>query len=326
MKPFSGMVAAACFALLFAPGAVVAQGAQAHYPNRAIRFVVPFPAGGGADYLARLLAQPLTQALGQQWVIDNRGGADGAIGATIVAKAAADGYTLFLGTNSPLSAVPAMRRNPPYDPIADFTPIGMLGRFTFFLFVKPDLPARTVTELVAYARANPGKFNYGTGNTVGIVASAQFKMLAGLNIAHIPYKGDATATTDLLGGQIQMAFMTPIPALALVKEGRLRLLATLLPQRSSLAPEVPTIAEAGMPGVSIMPWLGTLGPAKLPPDIVARISRELNPILARVEIREALARQGFEVQASTPAELGAYVKDQLQMWKRVVREAQIPIE
>jgi tripartite-type tricarboxylate transporter receptor subunit TctC len=320
MKPFSGMVTAACLALLFA------QGAYAQYPNRAIRFVVPFPPGGGADYLARLLAQPLTQALGQQWVIDNRGGADGAIAGAIVAKAAADGYTLFLGTNSPLSAVPAMRRNPPYDPIADFTPIGMLGRFTFFLFVKPDLPARTVAELVAYARANPAKFNYGTGNTVAVVASAQFKTQAGLNIAHIPYKGDAPTTTDLLGGQIQMAFMTPVPALALVKEGRLRLLATLLPQRSSLAPEVPTIAEAGMPGVSIMPWLGVLGPAKLPPDIVARLSRELNPILARADIRESLARQGFEVQASTPAELGATVKDQLQLWKRVVREAQIPIE
>jgi tripartite-type tricarboxylate transporter receptor subunit TctC len=320
MKCVPRLIVAGCLALLFMPGV------HAQYPNRAIRFVVPFPPGGGADFLARVVGQQMGQAMGQQWVVDNRGGADGALAGVIVAKAAPDGYTIFLGTNSPLSAVPAMRRTPPYDPVADFTPIGMLGRFTFFLFVKPDLPARTVNELVAHARSNPGKFNYGTGNTVSIVASAQFKMLAKLDIAQIPYKGDAPATTDLLGGQIQMAFMTPVPALAMVKEGRLRLLATLLPQRSSLAPEVPTIAEAGMPGVSIMPWLGTLGPAKLPAEIVTRLSRELNTVLARTDVREPLARQGFEVQPSTPAELAATVKDQLQLWKRVVREAQIPVE
>jgi tripartite-type tricarboxylate transporter receptor subunit TctC len=320
MKPVPKIVAVTCLTLL------LGLSAHAQYPNRAIRFVVPFPPGGGADYLARILAQPLALALGQQWVVDNRGGADGALAGTIVAKAAPDGYTVFLGTNSPLSAVPALRRNPPYDPVADFTPIGMLGRFTFFLYVRPDLPARTVGELIAYARANPSKFNYGTGNTVAIVASAQFKMQAGLEIAQIPYKGDAPTTNDLLSGQIQMAFMTPIPALAMVKEGKLRLLATLLPQRSSLAPDVPTIAEAGMPGVSIMPWLGMLGPAKLPPDIVARLARELNTVLARADIRELLARQGFEVQPSTPAELGALVKDQLQLWKRVIREAQIPTD
>lgn len=319
MMRWRGKFAVACLLLL------LAQGVLAQYPSRAIRFVVPFPPGGGADYLARLLAQPLAQAMGQQWVIDNRGGADGALAGVIVAKAAPDGHTIFLGTNSPLSAVPAMRRNPPYDPIADFTPVGMLGRFTFFLFVRPDLPARTLAELVAHARAHPGKLNYGTGNTVGIVASAQFKMQAGLDIAQVPYKGDALATTDLLAGQIQMAFMTPVPAFALVKEKRLRALTVLLPQRSSLAPEVPTIAEAGMPGVSIMPWLGMLGPAKLPPAIAARLSRELNPVLARANIRESLGQQGFEVQSSTPGELAAYMKDQLQMWKRVVREANIPI-
>jgi tripartite-type tricarboxylate transporter receptor subunit TctC len=320
MMRFRELVAAACLALL------LVQSVHAQYPNRAIRFVVPFPPGGGADYLARVLAQPLTQALGQQWVVDNRGGADGAIAASLVAKAPQDGYTIFLGTNSSLSAVPAMRRNPPYDAIADFTPIGMLGRFTFFLYVRPDLPARTVSELVAHARANPGKLNYGTGNTVSIVASAQFAIQAGLDMAHVPYKGDAQATTDLLAGQIQMSFMTPVPAFSLMKEGRLRAIAVLLPQRSSLAPEVPTIAEAGMPGVSIMPWLGVLGPAKLPPDIVARLSRWLNTILARSDIRETLGRQGFEVQPSTPGQLGAYMKDQLQLWQCVVREAQIPIE
>src|SRR5262245_13385514 len=222
----------------------VAPGVQAQYPTRTIRFIVPFPAGGLADYIARLLGQSLTPSLGQQLLVDNRPGADGAVAGVISMKAAPDGYTIFFGTNSPMSAVPALHRNPPYDPVTDFTPISLLGRFTFFLFVNPSLPARTLSELLDYARANPGKLNYGTGNTTAIVATAQLKMLAGIDMQQIPYKGDAPTTTDLLGGRIQLAFMAPVPGLAQAKDGRLRLLAVLLPQRSALAPEVPTIVEA----------------------------------------------------------------------------------
>ena len=305
---------------------LIALQGHAQYPNRPIRFVVPFPAGGTADYVARVIAQPLTQTLGQQVLVDNRPGGDGAVAGTIVMKAAPDGHTIFFATNSPMSAVPALHRRSPYDPIADFSPITLIGRFTFFLFVTPGVPARTLSELIEYARANPGKLNYGTGNTSAIVATAQFKALAGVEITHVPYKGDAPTTTDMLGGSIQLAFMTPVPGLAYVKEGRLRLLAVLLPQRSALAPEVPTIAEAGLPGVSITPWAGLFGPAKMRAEVVDRLSRDLRALLARADVREQMGRQGFEAQASTPAEMGRYNSDQLQTWKRVIREAKIPVD
>ena len=216
--------------------------------------MVPFPPGGSADGIARIISQQMTLSMGQQWLVDNRPGADGALAGTLVMKATPDGHTVFFGTNSPLSAVPALRKVPPYDPLKDFTPISLIGRFTFILFTSPTLPAKTLTELIDYARANPGKLNYGTGNTGGIVAMAQLKSLAKLDMAQIPYKGDAPATADMLGGRIQLAFMAPIPALAQAREGRLRMLAVLLPQRSSLVPDVPTIGEAGMPGVSITPF------------------------------------------------------------------------
>ena len=314
------LVITLCLAFLVVP--------QSHsqYPARPIRFVVPFPPGGTADYVSRVIAQPLTQALGQQVLVDNRPGGDGAVAGTIVMKAAPDGYTIFFATNSPMSAVPALHRRSPYDPIADFTPISLIGRFTFFLFATPSVPAKTLSELIEYARANPGKLNYGTGNTSAIVASAQFKALAGIDITHVPYKGDAPTTTDMLGGSIQLAFMTPVPGLAYVKEGRLRLLAVLLPRRSALAPEVPTIAEAGMAGVSITPWAGLFGPARMPPAIVERLSRELGAVLSRADIREQLARQGFEAQGSTAAEMGSYNREQLQTWRRVIQEAKIPVE
>ena len=307
-------------------GVLLATEACAQYPSRPIRFVVPFPPGGLADYVVRVIAQPLTQSMGQQVLVDNRPGGDGAVAGTIVMNAAPDGHTIFFGTNSPLSAVPALHKRSPYDPIKDFTPVSLIGRFTFFLYVVPTVPARTVAELILHARANPGKLNYGTGNTSAILASAQLKLLAGIDITHVPYKGDAATTTDMLGGRIQLAFMTPVPGLAHVKEGRLRLLAVLLPQRSALAPDVPTIAEAGMPGVAIEPWAGLFGPAKMPPHVVDRLSREIRVVRTRNDIREQLARQGFETQVSTPAELDRYNREQLEMWRRVVRDAQIPVE
>ena len=304
----------------------VAHDANAQYPNRPIRFIVPFQPGGLADGIARVISQHLTQAMGQQWLVDNRPGADGALAGSIVVKAAPDGHTLFFGTNSPLSAAPALRKIPPYDPIKDFTAIGLIGYPTFILFVSPALPVKTLAELVDYARANPGKLNYGTGNTGAIVATAQFKMLAKLDVSQIPYKGDAPTTADLIGGRIQFAFMAPVPALAQAQSGRLRMLAVLLPQRSSLAPEVPTIAEAGMPGVTIKPWLGMFGPAGISREVVARLSRDLNAVLSRPEIRDQIGRLGAELQTSTPAELVAHTREQYQAWTRVIRETGIPQE
>ncbi len=298
--------------------------AAAQYPSRPIRFIVPFPPGGTADGAGRIIAAQMTLAMGQQWLVDNRSGADGALAGGIVVKAAPDGHTLFFGSNTPLSAAPALRKIPPYDPVKDFTAIGMFGYPTFFLFVSPTIPAKTLAELIDYARANPGKLNYGTGNTASIVATAQFKMLANLDVAHIPYKGDAPTTTDLIGGRIQFSFMAPIPALAQAREGRLRMLAVLLPKRSAMAPEVPTIAEAGMAGVSITPWTGLFGPAGMSRDVVARLSRDLNAVLSRTDIREQIGRQGIEVQTTTPEEMAAYTKEQFQAWTRIIRETNIP--
>src|SRR5688572_18488416 len=298
--------------------------ARAQYPNRPIRFIVPFPPGGTADVIARVISQHMTQAMGQQVLVDNRPGADGALAGGIVVKAAPDGHTIFFGTNSPMSAAPALRKIPPYDPVRDFTAIGMIGYPTFILFVSPGLPAKTLAELIDYVRANPGKLNYGTGNTGAIVATAQFKSLAKLDIAQIPYKGDAATTADLIGGRIQFAFMAPTPALAQARDGRLRMLAVLLPQRSSLVPEVPTIAEAGMPGVTIKPWLGMFGPAGISREVVARLSRDLNAGLSRPEIREQIGRLGAEAQTTTPAELAAHTKEQYQAWAKVMRKTGIP--
>jgi tripartite-type tricarboxylate transporter receptor subunit TctC len=295
----------------------------AQYPNKPLRLIVPFPPAGAADLAARVVAQPLSQALGQPIVVENRPGADGAIAADAVIKAAPDGYTLFFGTNTAMCAVPALRKNPPYDPVTEFTPVSLVGKFGFFLFVHPDVPAQTVAELLAYARANPGKLNYATGNSTSLLATAQLKSLEHLDIVEIPYKGDAPATTDLVAGHVQLMFATAGTAVPFVKDGKLRALATLLPSRSSLLPDVPTLAEAGLPLISILPWAGLFGPAKMPKEIVDRLATEMAAVLARPDVREQLDRYAFAGQSSTPAELATLLREQLDAWRRTVREVGI---
>lgn len=314
-------------ALVFASIAaslIAVDPAHGQYPSRPVRFIVPFPAGGTADVVGRIVGNQLTQALGQTVLIDNRPGADGVIAAEITMKAQPDGYTIFMGTNSPMSAVPSFRKKPPYDPITGFTPIASLGRPVFFLYVHPSVPARSVDELVQYARANPGKIAYGTGNTTAIVATAQLKLLAGLDITHVPYKGDAPTTADLIGGRLQMAFMATVPGYQQAREGKLRILATLLTQRSTLAPDAPTMAEVGFPGVSVFPWIAVFGPANMPANLVQRLAREFNAIIGRADISEQLNKLGFVPVGSSPAELGELVKTQLDAWRHAVREAGIP--
>src|SRR5512139_355378 len=299
---------------------LLALPAAAQYPNKPIRLVVPFPPAGAADLTARAIAQPLSQALGQQVIVENKPGADGAIAADIVVKAAPDGYTLFFGTNTAMCGVPAMRKSPPYDPMADFTPISLVGYFGFFLFSNPAIPAQTLRELVEYARANPGKLNYATGNSTSVLATARLKAQEGIDIVEIPYKGDAPATADLVAGRVQMMIATPGTAVPFVKEGRLRALVALAPNRSPLLPDVPTSAEAGMPPLAITPWAALFGPAKLPREIVDRLAREVAAVVAKPEVREQLERHAFDARASTPEEMGAYLKEQVDVWSRTARE------
>jgi tripartite-type tricarboxylate transporter receptor subunit TctC len=300
--------------------------AGAQYPNKPVRVVVQFPAGGAADTVLRIIAQPLAQALGQPVVVENRPGADGAIAAELVMKSPPDGYTLFMATTSALSAVPAMRKQPPYDPLTAFTPITKVGTFSFFLFMHPSVPATNVTELIEYIRANPGKVNYAGATTVGMMSAVQLAAVAKLDMVRVPYKGEGAATIDLMSGLVHLMFATPTNALGPAKEGRLRVLATLLPQRSPAALDAPTMAESGGPNLSIVPWAGFFGPAKLPPEIVARLNRELTAILKRPAVREQIARQAFEVQGSTPEELAAYTKEQVEVWKTAVRDSGMPLE
>jgi tripartite-type tricarboxylate transporter receptor subunit TctC len=320
MKNWLRRLAAASVTLA---AAVVVSGAFAQYPSKPIRVIVPFPPGGGADNATRIVGLPLSQALGQPILVENRAGADGAIAADAVIKSAPDGYTLFFGTNTALVAVPVMRKNPPYDSREAFTPIGLIGRFVFFAYINPSVPANTVAEFIQYARSNPGKLNYGSGNSTAMVATVQMMRLAGINMVRVPYKGDAPAIADLLAGRVQFAMITTASAMSLAKEGRLRILATLLPERSSLAPDAPTLVEAGLSGVSVSPWASLLGPAKMPREVVDRLSRELNVVLKRTDVREQLSRQAFEAEGSSPEAMTAFLAEQIDSWGRAVKEAGI---
>ena len=300
-------------------------GAQAPYPARPIRLVVPFPPGGGADIAARVIAVPLGEALGQPIIVENKAGADGVIAGESVMKAPADGYTLLFGTATGMSAVFAFRKSVPYDPVADFTPIARMGTFVFFLYVGEDLPAKSVAELLTHVRANPGKLNYGTGSGTGIIASAQLAQVAKLDVVHIPYKGEGPLTTEMLAGRVQWMFAAGGPVLPHVRAGKLRALATLLPNRSSLLPEVPTLAEAGVK-LTIDPWGGLFGPAGLPREVVDRLNREMVKVLGRPDIREQLGRLAFDAQGSTPDEFRSFVRDQLGTWKSVAKQAGIQAE
>jgi tripartite-type tricarboxylate transporter receptor subunit TctC len=306
--------------------ALLTGAAGAQYPNKPIRLIVPFPPGGAAELGARIYAQPLGQALGQPVVIETKPGADGAIAAEAAMKAAPDGYTLFYATNTAFSWVPAVRKNPPYDPLADFTPVSLVGQFGFFIFTHPSVPASNIGELLAYIRANPGKLNYGSGNSTSMLATAQLVRQEKLDVVHIPYKGDGPLSVDLLGGRVHFAIATPGTAAPQVREGKLRVLATLLPSRSPLLPEAPTLAEAGLRPLSITPWGAVFGPPHVPKEIVARVSRELGVVLKRPDVREAFQKLAFEPHGSTPDELAAFVKEQGEVWRRVVAEVGIKPE
>ena len=312
--------------LVLAVACLLAAPVFAQFPNKAIRVVVPFPAGSATDTIARILGNSVSAAVGQPVVVDNKAGADGAIAGAEVVKAAPDGYTLLMATNSPMSAVPAMKKVPPYDPVVDFTPITDVGRYTFFIVVHPGVPAKTLQELIQYARANPGKLNYATGNTTGIVSTALFSSLAKIDMLHVPYKGEPQAITDMLGGRVQLMFASSSTSVPQIKDGKLRALVTTLSRRSHLLPEVPTIAEAGMPEFSVTSWAGLFGPAKIPRDIVEHINREFVAAMGRADVQAAMEKQAFVLSPSSPEKLGAFVKDQLESYRSILRAAGVQPE
>jgi tripartite-type tricarboxylate transporter receptor subunit TctC len=312
-------------AVLVAAAACAAAQAQP-YPSKPIRLIVPFPPGGAAELGARIFAQPLGERLGQPVVIETRPGGEGMIASEAVRRAAPDGYTLYYGTATGMSFAPAAKKVPPYDPVHDFTPISLVGYFGFFVFSHPDMPVRTIQDLVGYARANPGRLNYGTGNATSVLATALFAAQNRLDVVHVPYKGDAPLSVDLLAGRVHFAFSTPGTLAPQVKEGKIRVLATMLPNRSPLLPEAPTLVEAGLEPVPITPWGGLFGPAKLPQEVVERVGRELAVVLARADVKEAFGRIAFEPRASSPAALRALVIEQLQAYGRAARQAGVTLD
>ena len=296
------------------------------YPNKPIRFIVGFPPGAAADSVSRIRAAQLSAALGQPVIVENKPGAESVIAADTVAKAPPDGYTLLFGSSSNMVAAPALRREPPYDPTNDFSAISLIGHGTFLLFSHPSVPATNLRELIDYARANPDKLNYATGNPISIIATAQFMKATDTRMVQVPYKGEAPAIPDLIAGRVQVEFIATVAvALPHVNTGRLRVLAAMTDQRSPLAPDVPTLAELGVPEVTVRLWAGIFGPAKMPASVVQRLSSEMNALLKRPEVREQLVRQGYDPRGSSSEELGAYVRSQYALWKQAVREAGVAL-
>jgi tripartite-type tricarboxylate transporter receptor subunit TctC len=307
-------VAVAC-ALL-----ALAQGAPAQYPAKPIRLVVPFPAGESVDATARLVGQSWSAALGQQIVVDNRGGAGGTIGSEAVAKSAPDGYTILWGNSGPLAIGPGLYKKLGYDVTKDFAPVSLVATLPFVLFASPMLPANSAGELVAYAKAHPGEINFGsTGVGSGLHLIAElFKTEAGIRIVHVPYKGVAQALPEIMSGKVQIAFNT-IPAfLPHVRAGRLKALMITASSRSPLLPEVPTAPEAGLPGVIGTGWHAVVAPAGTPRDIVAKLNQTLAATVAAPDMRNALVAQGAQPVGGSPEELRAFMQDEAKKWARVI--------
>jgi len=296
------------------------------YPSRPITLVVPFGPGSASDTVARIIALPLGIALNQNVVVEAKPGANGTIAASMVARAAADGYTLILSTNTPHSAAPSLMKSISYDPVKDFAPLSRVGSFTQMLVLNPDLPVKSIPELIAYAKANPGKLSFASGNASSIVAGETLKRWAGIDIVHIPYRSAPPALNDVLGGRVSMMFTDLTTGLPHVKSGALRALATTRLQRSTLFPELPSLHEAGITNFDMDSWTGMFAPANTPRDIVMRLNVELRRIIDDPEIKLRLGAVGFEASSSTPEELGEFVKVQLVKWTQMIKDAGIEPE
>ena len=293
------------------------------YPLKPIRLIVPFPPGGGVDGVARIAFARVAESLNQQVVIDNRGGSAGIIAAETAARAAPDGYTLFFGTTATQAITPHYYRKLAYDPVKDFAPVSLIAGAGYLLVVHPSLQATTVKELIALAKAKPGALNFSSaGNgTVLHLTTELFRSMAGIQLVHVPYKGAAPALTDLLSGQVQLAFNPASVVLPHVRTNRLRALGITSVKRSPLAPEVPTVAEAGVPGYEASGWYAVLAPAGTPQPVISRLHRELINALADRDVKERFAATGVEPIGTTPGQFAAYMRDEYAKWGKVVRAA-----
>ena len=314
--------------LLLAMLAATDVGVAADYPVKPVRLVVPFPPGGTLDILARGLAPDLAGQLGQQIVVENRPGANGVIGYELVARALADGYTLLIGGGSGIAVHPALLSKLSYDPVKAFAPVSMLATFPSVLIATPSFPANSVQELIALAKATPGKLTYGspgTGNVNHLVGET-FKSLTGVDLVHAPYKGAALVVTDVVAGHIPIGFVLLPGALPQVRAGKLKALAVTSDRRVGAAPELPTMAEAGVPGLDLFDWAGILVPAGTPHEVVSRLNQEIARVVRSPELRERWIEQGFEPRVTTVDGLAAAIQSDVDKWGRIVKQAGIRVE
>ncbi|WP_167428027.1 Bug family tripartite tricarboxylate transporter substrate binding protein [Achromobacter mucicolens] len=307
-------------------GAALMAAGPAHaadYPTKPITLVVPFPAGSGTDAVGRIFGAELSTLLGQQVVVENKPGANATIAANYVARAKPDGYTLFVTTNTSHSAAPWLMKNVPYDPVKDFTPIARGGNLPFLLVVNPKRPWKTVADLVADAKKNPGRITYASGNSTGIVAGATLANRAKIDILHVPYKGTPQSLTDVVGGQVDFMFTDLTSGLPFVQSGQLRALAVSTAERSAIVPDLPSMAEAGVPDFDLNSWNGYFGPAGMPPEVVAKLNAAINKIAANPDTKKRLAGLGFDAFSSTPEAFAQFVSEQRDLWGKLIRDAGI---
>lgn len=310
---------AVALALVCAEGAAHAQS----YPTRAIRLIVPFPPGGPNDVLARVVAQKLTEQMGQQVVVDNRGGAGGIIGAELAARATADGYTLLFGGTASMSINPILHKKLGYDPVTDFAAVSLVGTAPSLLSLHPSLPAKNVKELIDAAKAKPGQLTFASSGvgTAPHLAGELFNSMAGVTLVHVPYRGGGPAFVDLLAGQVAMYFAGMSAALPFVKEGKLRGIAVTGAQRSAVMPEMPTIAESGLPGYEVSNWYAVVTAAATPKPVIARLHGELVKALAADDVKKRFLDLGTDPIGGDPAQLAAYIRSEIPKWTRVIRAA-----
>ncbi len=314
-------------AILLSLGVIEAQAQAPAYPSKPVKVIVALAAGSGADFVARIVTAKLAEGFGQQFVVENRGGAGGNIGVEAAARSVPDGYTLLtIAAGQVINTALYPKLN--YNLEKDFEPVGLMASAPLILVVHPSLPVKSVKELIAFAKARPGKLYYassGNGSSPHLAAE-MFKAQAAVNIVHVPYRGSPQAVTDLIAGEVSLVLLAPSSVLSHVRSGRLRALAVCSARRSVTAPGLPTMAEAGLPGFEAGTWTALLAPAGTPPDIVIRLNRELTTIVRAPDVRERLAAQGFDAVSSTPAEIAAYLRSETAKWAKVVKATGVRVD